>query len=116
VIPQSSGLSGPEFQIFTPWTVIYRANMANGLFGAYNNPVQTYGPGTLIDLTALAPLAANPASLVDALDYSLTAGLMPAPMKQTIVNAVTSETGGNVARVETGIWLILSSGYYNVWH
>jgi hypothetical protein len=116
VIPQSSGVSGPEFQIFTPWTAIYRANMANGLFGAYNNPVQTYGPGTLIDLTALVPLAANPATLVDALDYSLTAGLMPAVMKQTIVNAVTTETGGNVARVETGIWLILSSGYYNVWH
>jgi Protein of unknown function (DUF1800) len=116
VVPQSGGLLGPEFQIFTPWTSLYRYNTAAKMFGAYANPVQTYGPGTLIDLTALVSLANNPATLVDALDFSLIAGLMPAQMKQILVNAVTTENGGNVARVETGIYLILSSGYYNVWH
>jgi uncharacterized protein (DUF1800 family) len=115
-IPQSGGLGGPEFQIFTPWTSIYRYNKAAGMFSAYQNPVQTYGPGTIVDLTPLVSLGSNPAALVDALDFTLTAGLMPAQMKQILVNAVTTETGGNVARIETGIYLILSSGYYNVWH
>jgi hypothetical protein len=41
---------------------------------------------------------------------------MPAAMKQTIVTAVTNDTNGNLSRVETGAWLILSSSYYNVWH
>ena len=117
VVPQSTpALGAPEMQLFTPWTSIYRYNTANGMFGAYQNPVQTSGPGTTIDLTALVPLAGNPAALVDALDYSLTAGLMPSQMKTTMVNAITTETGGNIPRIETGIWLILSSGYYNVWH
>src|SRR5205823_92446 len=116
VIPQSGGVGGPEFQIFTPWTSIYRYNRAAGMFGAYQNPVQSNGPGTIVDLTPLVSLGNNPAALVDALDFSLTAGLMPSQMKQILVNAVTTETGGSVARIETGIYLILSSGYYNVWH
>jgi hypothetical protein len=37
-------------------------------------------------------------------------------MKSTIIEAVTGETGGNLRRVQRGIYLILTSGYYNVWH
>jgi hypothetical protein len=37
-------------------------------------------------------------------------------MKQAIVTAVTDDTAGNLSRVETGAWLILTSSYYNVWH
>ena len=107
---------GNEMQIFTPYTAIYRANLAYGLFGAYNNPVQTYGPGTTIDLTPYVALAGTPAALVDALDLALTHGDMPAAMKSTLVAAVTAEAGGSVKRVEMGIYLIISSGYYNVWH
>jgi len=47
---------------------------------------------------------------------TLTHGTMPALMKQTILTAVTNDTNGNLSRVETGAWLILSSSYYNVWH
>jgi hypothetical protein len=41
---------------------------------------------------------------------------MPATMKTTIVSAVTQEASGNLKRVEAGIYLIVSSNYYNVWH
>jgi hypothetical protein len=41
---------------------------------------------------------------------------MPAAMKQEIVTAVTNDSNGNLSRVLTGSWLILSSSYYNVWH
>ena len=72
--------------------------------------------GFIAYITAGDPTPDRTPALVDALDFSLSAGLMPAQMKQVLVNAVTTETGGNVARIETGIYLILSSGYYNVWH
>ena len=107
---------GNEMQIYTPWTSIYRANVVFGLFHAYNNPVQTYGPGTTINLTPYVALASTPAALVDALDLALTHGDMPAPMKATLVSAVTAEAGGAVTRVEMAVYLIISSGYYNVWH
>ena len=116
VLPQSGGLGGPEFQIYTPYTAVYRDNMVASLFSAYSNPVATYGPGTTIDLTPFLSLASNPATLVDALDFTLTAGLMPAGMKQILVQAVTNEAGGTLRRVQTGVYLILASGYYNVWH
>jgi hypothetical protein len=116
VLPQSGGLGGPEFQIYTPYTAVYRDNLVAGLFSSYSNPVITSGPGTTIDVTPFMALANNPATLVDALDFTLTAGIMPAAMKQILVTAVTAEAGGTLKRVETGIYLILASGYYNVWH
>jgi uncharacterized protein (DUF1800 family) len=115
-VPPGSTLLGPEFQIFTPDVALWRANMVAGLFFSYSNPVLGYGPGTTIDLTPYLAQASNPATLVAALDLTLTHGDMPAPMKQAIVTAVTDDTAGNLSRVETGAWLILTSSYYNVWH
>jgi uncharacterized protein (DUF1800 family) len=115
-IPPGSTLLGPEFQIYTPDAAVWRANMTAGLFFSYSNPVLSYGPGTTVDITPYVALAANPATLVAALDLTLTHGTMPAPMKQAIVTAVTNDTNGNLSRVETGAWLILTSSYYNVWH
>jgi uncharacterized protein (DUF1800 family) len=115
-VPPGSTLLGPEFQIFTPDAAVYRANMVGGLFFSYSNPVLNYGPGTNVDITPYVALASNPATLVAALDLTLTHGTMPAAMKQAIVSAVTNDTNGNLSRVETGAWLILTSSYYNVWH
>jgi hypothetical protein len=106
----------PELQIDTPNNAIYRANLVAGLFSSWSNPVVTNGPGTTVDLTPFMPLATTPATLVDALDLTLTHGTMPAAMKQTIVNAVTADTNGNLSRIQTGIYLIVTSSYYNVWH
>ena len=112
-----NGAPGPEFQIDTPNNAMLRANLVGSLmFSAYQKPVQTYGPGTTIDLTPFVNLASTPANLVDALDLTLTRGVMPAAMKQTIVNAVTSDTSGNVHRTQTACYLILTSSYYGVWH
>ncbi len=109
-------LLGPEFQIYTPDSAVYRANMVADLFSSWSNPVLNYGPGTNVDVTPYVTLASNPTSLVAALDLTLTHGTMPATMRSKIINAVTSDTNGNLSRVLTGSWLILSSGYYNVWH
>lgn len=115
-VAPGTNLQGGEFQIYTPDVAVYRANMAANLMGAYNNAIQTYGPGTTVDLSPFVPLAAQPATLVAALDLTLTHGTMPATMKNAIIAAITAETQGNVFRVEDAIFLILTSGYYNVWH
>jgi hypothetical protein len=109
-------LMGGEFEIHTPNNAIYRANVVHNLFNQYSNPVQTYGPGTMVDLTAFVPLASTPATLVSALDLTLTHGVMPASMKSAIVSAITADTSGNLHRVENACYLILTSSYYNVWH
>jgi hypothetical protein len=109
-------LLGGEFEIHTPNTAILRANVVQNLFSQYSNPVQTYGPGTTVDLTAFLPLASTPATLVSALDLTLTHGVMPATMKSAIVSAVTADSLGALHRVEGACYLILTSSYYNVWH
>jgi hypothetical protein len=116
VVAGTGGLKGPEFQLDNPNATILRENLVATFFNQYSNPVQSYGPGTTVDLTPFLPLAATPATLVNALDLTLTHGTMPAAMKQIIVTAVTGDTGGNLHRVQTGIYLILTSSYYNVWH
>ena len=123
----------PAFQVVLPdgkkrpgppgWDVpylhnaIFRADVVYNLFSQYSNPVQSYGPGTTVDLTPLLPLAANPATLVNALYLTLTHGVMPAAMKTDIINAVTADApSGALHQVQTGCYLILTSSYYNVWH
>ena len=111
-----TNLLGGEFQIFSPNNAIVRANEVSSFFSQYSNPVQSYGPGTSVDLTAFLPLASNPATLVSALDLTLTHGIMPAAMKSTITTAVTADNLGSLHRVQTACYLILTSNYYNVWH
>ena len=112
----TGGLKGPEFQIDTPNAAILRENMVASFFDQYQNPVQSYGPGTAVDLTPFVALAGNPSTLVDALDLTLTHGTMPAGMKTIVLNAVTADSTSMLHRVQTGIYLILTSSYYNVWH
>jgi hypothetical protein len=110
------GLAAPEMQIDNPNNAILRENEIYAIFSQYSNPVASYGPGTTIDLTPLLPLAATPATLVNAIDLTLTRGVMPAAMKSAIVSAVAADTNGSLHQVQTAIYLTLVSGYYNVWH
>jgi hypothetical protein len=115
VVP-AFGVVGPEFQIYTPYSSVYRDNLVSTLFNAYNNNINTYGPGTTVDLTPFVALAGNPQNLVDALDLTLTNGLAPAGFKTIMLNAIQAESGGNLLRVQTALYLWLASSYYNVWN
>ena len=106
----------PEFQILSPWAAVYRVNFMDGLFGAYSGSQATYGPGTTVDLTPWMSLASNPAALVDALDSTFTHGQMPAMMKSDILAAVAGTNQGNLRRVQVGIYLIVTSSFYQVMH
>lgn len=113
-------LTGGEFQIFDTYTSLYRANLVENLFASFSSPLINYGPGTAIDLTSYQALAKNPAALVNAMDQTLTRGLLPANVKSIITAAVAAGdpagyTSG-MKQVETALYLIASSSYYNVWH
>jgi hypothetical protein len=113
---EGTNLLGPEFQIDSPNGAVLRANEVSNLFSSYSNSIQTFGPGTSVDLSPFLHMATTPTTLVNALDLTLTHGVMPSDMKAEIVTAVTGETGGNLRRVQRAVYLILTSGYYNVWH
>jgi uncharacterized protein (DUF1800 family) len=111
---------GGEFQIFDTYTSIYRGNFVANLFGSFSSPLLNYGPGTSIDLTSYQAHYQNPAALVKAMDQTLTRGMLPATVKNIIATAVAAEdpagyTAG-MKQVETALYLIATSGYYNVWH
>jgi hypothetical protein len=110
------GLSGPEFQIYDTYSSLYRDNVVSELFGAYSGNINSYGPATMVDLTSYVALAGNPTALVNALDQALTNGEMPAGLKQILVTAIQAEQGGQLRQVQTALYLLLSSGYYNVWN
>ena len=112
--------TGGEFQIFDTYTSLYRGNLVANLFGSFSSPLINYGPGTAIDLTSYQALAKTPAALVNAMDQTLTRGMLPAAVKSIITTAVAAEdpagyTNG-MKQVETALYLIATSNYYNVWH
>ena len=111
-------VAGGEFQIDTPNNAILRANeVATLVYSQYNNPIQSYGPGTSIDLTPFVSLVSSPSTLINALDLTLTHGVMPATMKSEILSAVNADSDyGPIHQIQTACYLILSSYYYNVWH
>jgi uncharacterized protein (DUF1800 family) len=111
-----AALMGGEFQVYSPNNAIIRANEVSNLFANWGSSVETYGPGTTVDITPFLPLASNPTTLVNALNLTLTHGTMPAAMKSAIVTAVTANTSGNLRQVQQACYLILTSNYYNVWH
>jgi len=115
VVPGTTMMGG-EFEIFTPNNAIIRMNEVANIFSQYSNPVQSYGPGTTVDLTPFLPLAEDPPTLVSALDLTLTHGVMPTAMKSAITTAVSNESNGDLRRAQLGAYLILTSNYYNVWH
>ena len=112
--------TGGEFQIFDTYTSIYRANLVTNLFGNFSSPLISYGPGTSIDLTSYQALYKDPVALVNAMDQTLTRGMLPASVKSIIEAAVAAEDPAGytqgMAQVQAALYLIATSNYYNAWH
>jgi hypothetical protein len=71
--------------------------------------------GTKLDLSAVQALAANPAKLVDTLDQFLLHGSMSDAMASSIVKAVAAVSATTpMLRVQTAIYLVVSSSQYQV--
>jgi hypothetical protein len=116
---------GPEFALFSSLTSLRRANFVNrmilstiansgGLVGIAAAPPDR-PLGTSINLSAWDSLATNPDQLIDALNALLLHGAISAEMRQSIRNAVASVPVSNRRlRVQTAIYLILTSSQYQV--
>ena len=111
-----TALFAPPFQIHTEATTVTRSNWVNTLiFGTVGVPFGPTGTSVAVDLAQFDALAANPATLVDALDQRLTHGAMSAGMKATIVDAVGRISATRArARVQNALYLVATSAQFNV--
>ncbi|HTD21016.1 MAG TPA: DUF1800 family protein [Terriglobales bacterium] len=114
--PVQQGIFGPEFALETPSTAVTRANFISSVvFGSLQSSVQN----TLNSYTSLA--GSNPAGLVDALNLRLMHGQMSTTpsggMRGAIISAVSFYPASQaLTRVQTAVYLILSSSQYQVQH
>lgn len=108
----AAGLKSPEFEITTETTVITIANYLRN--GIYTN----LGPATdmiTLNIATEQALAADPAQLVDHLNYLLMANNMSAAMRDILVNAITQIPADNpTERARTAIYLVVNSPEYAV--
>jgi uncharacterized protein (DUF1800 family) len=106
---------GPEFAIYSTSTALARTNFAYQVL--YKTmPTNANRPkGTWIDLAGLAPLAADPAGVVDVLNHFLLHGRMSPAMRSTIVASVGAIPASNpVGRLRNAIYLVVTSPPYLV--
>jgi hypothetical protein len=99
------GLRGPEFQIQTPASALYRANLAFLLAFASTS-------GVAIDLEPFEQFAADPSLLVEALNRALLLGRMSPEMRQTVTAAISPLVVQMRAR--TAFYLVASSSQYQI--
>jgi uncharacterized protein (DUF1800 family) len=104
-IPRSP-LIGPEFQIYGPTESVLRGNM-------YWQIISNPGTDFPVDLTPFMNLAGNTIALIDAVDQALLYGRTPAPMRQSLADAINAQ-GDPTSKVRTAIYLTALSGYYAV--
>jgi hypothetical protein len=111
-------LFGPPLEIYTESTAIRRSNFVNTLvFGTVGVPI--YAPpgatSVSVDWTPWINMAGNPALLVNTLNARLMAGRMPADIRDTIIQAVTSTSATSpVTRAKTAVYLVATSAQYGV--
>ena len=117
-VPGESVL-GPQFVLFSSLTSLRRDNFVNRvIFSTIPAAPPNRPSGTSIDLSAWIPLANNPNNLIETLNQLLLHGAMSDDMRQSVSTAVTSIPASNDSnrrmRVQTAIYLILTSSQYQV--
>jgi uncharacterized protein (DUF1800 family) len=102
-------LFGPEFALYNTASALNRVNLIEATIFLPNSLNMT------VDLTAIAALANDPPTMVEALNQQLLHGTMSAPMRTAILNAVNAVPPGNpLAEAQTAAYLIMSSSQYQV--
>ena len=110
---------GPQFVLFSSLTSLRRDNFVNRvIFSTIPAALPNRPSGTAIDLSTWVPLANDPSNLIDTLNTLLLHGTMSDDMRQSVLIAVTSIPASNDSnrrtRVQTAIYLILTSSQYQV--
>ena len=117
-VPGESVL-GPQFVLFSSLTSLRRDNFVNRvIFSTIPAAPPNRPSGTSIDLSAWISLANDPNNLIETLNALLLHGTMSDDMRQSVMTAVTSIPASNDTnrrmRVQTAIYLILTSSQYQV--
>jgi uncharacterized protein (DUF1800 family) len=110
VIPGQTG-TAPEFSLENTASSVLRLTLANTI--VYNGI-----SGFKVDLSAtgkLGTLAAQPGSLVDSLNTVFMHGQMPASMRTTIVNHI-STLSDPAERARVATYLVITSSLYKIEH
>jgi uncharacterized protein (DUF1800 family) len=111
-------LFGPAFEILSTSTTLRRANTVNTLVYQGISTNANTPAGTQLNLGNLTALADNPSAMVDALDALLMHNTMGAVMKTQVLNAVSSipasDTGYQLKRARTAVYLVATSQQYQV--
>jgi uncharacterized protein (DUF1800 family) len=120
VVVNGQSILAPPAQILTTSTIIARLNLLNDfLFGTIQpggdpNPVGSPNTSVVFDFAPWDQRAANPDTLVDALNEALMHNSMSTQMRTTVRDAVAGISNNNRLRVQTAIYIIASSMQYQV--
>jgi uncharacterized protein (DUF1800 family) len=124
-IPGTSTLA-PEFTIHNSNTAVSRANLVYTLVYSGIGPDVTIpgAVGTKINSAQFAPLATDPAGMVDQINAVLLGGALPTSARDLIVTAVSAiPANANVAvtqwktdRANMAVYLMASSYHFQVQH
>jgi uncharacterized protein (DUF1800 family) len=113
-VPGESVL-GPQFVLFSSLTSLRRDNFVNQVIFSTIPKAANRPSGTSIDLSAWDSRASDPNGLVEAFNELLLHGTMSDEMRQSVTNAVASiPASSRRSRVQTAIYLILTSSQYQV--
>jgi uncharacterized protein (DUF1800 family) len=103
------GLLGPEFQIYSTQTASTRANIVNrALYG-------TLDSSTTVDLGPFTSIAGSSSNLLSAIDQVFLHGSMSANLYNA-ADAAASAQSTNKARTQAALYVVLTSGEYQVIH
>ena len=107
----AAGLYAPEFKILTDTTAITTANYLYGYLYANKPADLTNGTTVHMNLTALLPLAATPAALVEKLDLWLTGAASSEATRARIVAALTGmpSSTSTTEKVRSATYLLIST-------
>jgi hypothetical protein len=114
-VPGESVL-GPQFVLFSSLTSLRRDNFVNKvIFSTIPAAPPNRPSGTSVDLSPWDSVASDPNGLVEAFNELLLHGTMSDDMRQSVTNAVASiPASSRRSRVQTAIYLILTSSQYQV--
>ena len=103
-----AGLVAPEFEITTTSQTISSTNKMRS--AVFQQPSGSNPDVLVLDLSAPAALAADPAGLVDSLNGLLMGGEMSSATRGEVINAVTKiPAASTLERAETAVYLLVTS-------
>ncbi len=121
LLPNSTSLLGPQFDVQNTTTTVNRFNYIYALTYANNgngvgaDSSVSGSTGTKLDLTSLQTLAGTPSALVDKLDALLTHTTLTTTEKNNIITAINAVSATDpVGRTRMAVYLVISSPRYQI--